>query len=126
MKKLISNTLALVLLVGCATFYDAVVVVTEAGESIRDEYALLYKKGLVTEEQHEEALVADRKYRQAVSALADSLEVAKITGEQATVSQKLRIVKEAIQPMLEIVFALATPEKAAKLSRNLENAVASK
>lgn len=128
MKKVMSCLVMLgVLVVGCAklNFFDSVILVTEVGDSIRTEYASLYKAGLVTPEQHDKATAADEKYRESLAALASALEVYKLTGEQATVSSKLRIVKDAIKPMLDIVFALGS-SKASKLQVDLNRAVAVK
>lgn len=124
----ITLTIPVCMFTGCGTlsFYDSVITVTEVGDSIRAEYGRLYRLGLISPEQDKKATAADEKYREALNVLATTLEVAKVTGDQTTVPEKLRIVKLSLVPLMDLIFPLLSPDKAETLTVNLNRAVATK
>lgn len=116
----------LALFTGCQTLFDSVVTIKEVGDSISAEYASLYKQGLISPEADAKAEAAHAKYREAMGALAAVLETAKLTGDQSTLPAALRVVKEALRPLIAIITPLVSNERAARLTTDLNRAVAAK
>jgi hypothetical protein len=113
-------------LAGCTLpFADQVITVKQVGDEISAEYSSLWKRGLITPEQDARAEQIHAEYRAAMAALALALETAAQTGDQSSVPAKLRAVKVAIAPLLEMVTPLlGTPTRGPTLARQLNLAVA--
>lgn len=118
--------LSALLFTGCMSVPNQIITVKEVGDSVRREYAVLYQQGLITPEQDARAERADEQYRQAMAALAVACETAQITGDASTVPEKLRLVKSAITPMLDLIWPMLNPQRAQTLSSELTAAVATK
>ena len=114
--------LALIGMTACTTLFRGVVTLTEVVHSAENQYAVLYKQGLVSEETHAKVTRAHDEYRAAAKTGAEALKAYKASGNEADYVAALNATKAAATVFIDRIVPLLIDSRGTKLKSDLQKA----
>jgi len=102
MKKYIAIA-AILILVGCQSFYSSVVTVTDIHKSVLNELGVLYREGKISNELDMRIEMTDVSFRLGCKSLEASLKAYKAGTSTNDPALKLDMVKQPVHDLIDIL-----------------------
>lgn len=123
MKKRIGiTTIVCLLLVGCTTFYNSVIAVTDVVDSAMKQWAQANKARQTTPEFNAQVVKLHDNYRLAASAAQSSLILYKETKDAANLVTALETAKAGAGPLIDWIIQVLAPTNGTELKTQLSKA----
>ena len=110
------------LLVGCTTFYNSVIAVTDVVDSAMKQWAQASKARTTSPEFNAEVIKLHDNYRLAAAGAQASLKLYKETGDATNLVAALEIAKNGASPLIDWIIQVLAPTTGTELKTQLAKA----
>jgi hypothetical protein len=122
MNKYGITVIVCALLIGCTTFYNSVIAVTDVVDSAMKQWAQANKARQTTPEFNATVIRLHDNYREAAGAAAQSLRLYKETKNAANLVAALETAKQGATPLVDFIVQVLAPSKGTELKTQLASA----
>ena len=123
MKKILFITLLVSsFLMGCANLFQGTITMTSVVDSAMKDWADLSVRGMTTPAFDAKVMAAHAKYQEACATAQKILVVYKESGDQADYLTAMQALREAADPLINLIVGIVAPTEGVKLQTNLAKA----